>query len=56
MNAKLLEYVVCPQCHGALEYDKTNENLVCKHDQLAFKIEAGIPVMLLDKAEKLGEQ
>ena len=55
MNAKLLDYVVCPQCHGALEYDKINEKLVCKHDQLVFNIEAGIPVMLLDKAGKLGE-
>lgn len=54
MNAKLLAYVVCPQCHGTLDYDKANEKLVCNHDQLVFKIEAGIPVMLLDKAEKLG--
>ena len=54
MLAKLLEYIVCPKCHGALEHDQIHERLVCDHDQLAFKIEAGIPVMLLDKAEKLG--
>jgi uncharacterized protein YbaR (Trm112 family) len=53
MDAKLLEILVCPLCKSPLVYRKTEQELVCKADRLAFRIDDGIPVMLADEARKL---
>jgi uncharacterized protein YbaR (Trm112 family) len=53
MDAKLLEILVCPLCKSPLIYRKTEQELVCKADRLAFLIQDGIPVMLADEARKL---
>jgi uncharacterized protein YbaR (Trm112 family) len=53
MDAKLLDILVCPICKGPLLYRKTEQELVCKADRLAFPIRDGIPVMLEDEARKL---
>ncbi len=53
MDAKLLEILVCPLCKGPLVYRKTEQELICKADRLAFPIRDGIPVMLEDEARKL---
>jgi uncharacterized protein YbaR (Trm112 family) len=53
MDAKLLDILVCPLCKSALIYQKSAQELVCKADRLAFKIDDGIPVMLADEARKL---
>ena len=53
MDAKLLDILVCPLCKSPLVYQKTAQELICKADRLAFKIEDGIPVMLADEARKL---
>lgn len=50
MDSKLLEIVACPICQGRLTYDKTNQQLVCKFDQLAYPIKQGIPVLLAEQA------
>jgi len=50
---KLLEYVVCPNCHGKLRYDRNEHKLICENCRLAFPIVDGIPVLLLDKAQKV---
>ncbi|NBI12108.1 Trm112 family protein [[Haemophilus] felis] len=50
MDSKLLEIVACPICQGSLTYDKTNQQLVCKFDQLAYPIKQGIPVLLAEQA------
>jgi len=36
-----------------LVYQKTAQELICKADRLAFRIEDDIPVMLADEARKL---
>ena len=51
MDKKLLEILVCPRCKGKLEFDKKSKELICKHDQLAFPVKDGIPVMLVDEAD-----
>ncbi len=56
MNARLLEIVACPMCQGRLEYDKNNERLICKFDQVAYPINQGIPVLLAEQAVPLTEQ
>ncbi len=53
MDTRLLDILVCPLCKGPLQYDKTALELICPHDQLAFPIRDGIPVMLEDQARPL---
>ena len=52
MDAKLLDILVCPLCKSPLVYQKAAQELVCKADRLAFKIEDDIPVMLVMKPAK----
>ena len=53
MDARLLEILVCPLCKGPLVLRKSEQELVCKADRLAFAIRDGIPVMLEGEARKL---
>jgi uncharacterized protein YbaR (Trm112 family) len=53
MDSRLLDILVCPLCKGPLVYRKTEKELVCKADRLAFPIRDGIPVMLEDDARRL---
>lgn len=53
MDTRLLDILVCPVCKGPLVYRKTEKELVCKADRLAFPIRDGIPVMLEDEARRL---
>ena len=53
MDAKLLDLLVCPICKGPLVYRKSEQELVCKADRLAYPIRDGIPVMLEEEARKL---
>ncbi len=55
MNKKLLDILVCPICQGKLEYDKKNQELICKADKLAFPIQEDAPVMLESEARHLSE-
>lgn len=53
MDVKLLDILVCPLCKGSLLYRKSEGELICKADRIAFLIKDGIPVMLEDEARKL---
>ena len=53
MDKKLLDILVCPLCKGALYYDKSAQELICRGDRLAFPIRDDIPVMLEDEAREL---
>ncbi|ASJ97096.1 MULTISPECIES: Trm112 family protein [Shewanella] len=55
-DKKLLEIVACPVCKGKLEYDKANQQLICKADRLAYAINEGIPVLLETKATPWTEE
>lgn len=56
MDTKLLEILVCPLCKSPLVYKKSAQELICKADRLAFKIDDDIPVMLVDEARKLSPE
>jgi len=56
MDTKLLEMLVCPVTKGSLEYDKDNNELICKAAKLAYPIRDGIPVMLEDQARALNSE
>lgn len=46
MKQKLLDILACPKCKGSLIYDKENQELICVIDNINFKIEDDIPVLL----------
>jgi uncharacterized protein YbaR (Trm112 family) len=56
MDAKLLDILVCPLCKSPLIYHKSEQELICRADRLAFNIQDGIPVMLADEARKLSAE
>lgn len=53
---ELLEILACPLCKGDLNYDKSNNELICHKSQLAFPIRDGIPIMLIDEARKIEQE
>lgn len=53
MDSRLLGILVCPLCKGSLVYKKTEQELVCKFDKLAYPIRDEIPVMLDQEARKV---
>lgn len=54
MDKNLLEILACPICKGELLFDRTNQELICKFDRLAYPIIDDIPVMLDSRARRLG--
>ncbi|WP_417761138.1 Trm112 family protein [Shewanella sp.] len=52
-DKKLLDIVACPVCKSKLEYNKEQQQLVCKADRLVYPIVDGIPVLLAERAENL---
>ncbi|TQV85239.1 Trm112 family protein [Exilibacterium tricleocarpae] len=56
IDQKLLSILVCPVTKAPLEYDKENQELVCKASGLAYPIRDGIPVMLETQARHLTEE
>ena len=52
-DQKLLEILACPQCKGDLTLTATKDGLICSACQLKFPIREGIPVMLVEEAEKI---
>ena len=52
LDDELLEILACPKCKGDLEYKPEQEQLICHHCRLIYRIKDDIPVMLIDEAEK----
>jgi uncharacterized protein YbaR (Trm112 family) len=53
---ELLKILVCPKSKDPLEYHAgPPEVLVCRESQLVYKVQDGIPVMLIEEAEPLDE-
>jgi len=53
----LLEILRCPESLGALLYLQGDggEYLFCPQSKLRYRVEDGIPVMLIDDAERLDD-
>ena len=49
----LLSILVCPSSKKSLRYDEKNQELVCDHSNLAYRVEDGVPIMLIDEARKI---
>jgi uncharacterized protein YbaR (Trm112 family) len=52
LDAELLEILVCPNDRGELDYQQDPEILVCRTCGYRYPVRDGIPVMLIDEAEK----
>ncbi|QPH52566.1 Trm112 family protein [Pontivivens ytuae] len=55
VDRKLLEMLVCPVTRGVLVYDREANELISRNAGLAFPINQGVPVMLVDAARELDE-
>ena len=55
IDNKLLAILVCPLCKAKLEAHKANHELVCNKCKLAYPIDDGIPVMLIDSARTIDD-
>jgi len=53
LDQELLAILACPKCKGKLEYRLDEDALVCGSCRLRFRIEDGIPILLIDQAEDL---
>jgi uncharacterized protein YbaR (Trm112 family) len=53
MDSKLLDILACPLCKGPLQYQRTQQLLICRADRLAYPIRDGIPIMLEEEARQL---
>ena len=47
----LLDILACPQCRGPLEVEAAS--LRCDTCRLRYRVDNGIPVMLISEAERL---
>ncbi len=56
LSSELLAILVCPVCKGALTLEADGTGLVCAPCRLRYPVRDGIPVMLRDEAEKIGEE
>lgn len=51
--AGIRDLLACPKCHGPLADSKDGRALDCLACELRFAVREGIPVMLLDQAERI---
>jgi len=55
-DTKLMEILACPVCKGKLDYNKNDQELICKFDRLAYPIQKNIPVLLENEARRITDQ
>ncbi|MAQ55334.1 MAG: hypothetical protein CMM82_00430 [Rhodospirillales bacterium] len=53
LDPKLLEILVCPLTKTALRYEEKTNELISDKAGLAYPINEGIPIMLVDEAREL---
>ena len=52
-HPQLLEILACPNCRGAVEFVEADDVIVCRGEcGYRYPVREGIPVMLIDEAEK----
>lgn len=54
LTKELMDILACPDCKGPLREEKSA--LVCDACRLRYPIREGIPVLLVEEAEKLREE
>lgn len=52
-DSSLLDLLVCPITKTTLRYDADKQRLISEAAKLSFPIRDGIPILLIDEAERL---
>lgn len=52
LDAELLEILVCPNDRGDIDYHEDQQVIECRTCGYRYPVRDGIPVMLIDEAEK----
>ena len=53
LDQRLLEILACPNCRGDVEYLESEQIIECRGEcRYRYPVRDGIPVMLIDEAEK----
>jgi uncharacterized protein YbaR (Trm112 family) len=52
LDPELLEILVCPNDRGPVEYFEDQQVILCSTCGYRYPVRDGIPVMLIDEAEK----
>ncbi len=52
LDKELLDILCCPDCKGDVRYDQAAEKIICLKCGLKYPVRDGIPVMLVEEAEK----
>ena len=55
LDARLLEILACPADKGPLLYFADEDSLYNPRLRLSYRVDAGIPVMLIDEAGQVGD-
>ena len=55
ISKDLLDILACPACKGPVHLNEDENGLICDQCRLLYEIVDDIPVMLVDKANKLGD-
>lgn len=50
LDPKLLEILACPQCKNPVVPLPDHSALDCEHCKLRYRVEQGIPIMLVEEA------
>lgn len=53
IDQELLRILACPKCKGDLEVDPERSRLICRKCLLGYPVKDGIPIMLIEEAERL---
>ena len=56
LDPELLDILVCPESRKPLLYFADEKFLFCPDSRLKYRVEAGMPVMLVEEAERLSEE
>jgi len=52
VDPALIQLLVCPACHGSIEYKDRRNLIICTVCGLHYPVRDGIPVMLVDEATR----
>jgi len=53
LSKELLTILACPKCKGEVQLTADEMWLVCSNCKLKYPIKEGIPLMLIEEAERL---
>jgi hypothetical protein len=56
LDSELLDILVCPESKQPLIYFEDEGFLFCPESKLKYRIDEGIPVMLIEEAERLPDE